>query len=383
MTESPTTSPATRRHHRLASTVLLAVVALLASGCSLWGFGRNVGGQLGNGTNLGTNSPIQAGVDTDWFLGTAARGDTSCAIRDDFSLWCSGDGGQGQLGNGTFDSSLVYVQVGTATDWRSVATGLGFTCGVRSGGTLWCWGTNALGQAGQGVMGGDYTVPTQVGSATDWQSVGAGVSHACALRSTGTLWCWGTNGFGKLGLGTSSGIVTSPVQSGGDSDWAYLGVGQDHTCAVKTSGSLWCWGLNNEGQVGDGSTTNRNTATQVGIANDWVTVSGGSWNTCGTRSGGTAWCWGYNGEGAVGDGTGIDRLDPAQVVGVTGWTSISNGTGHTCGIAARKLYCWGANFHGQVGDGTNTDRLAPVQIGTATDWVFAYAGNLSTQAFKG
>lgn len=383
MPTPPQQPPPSRTSRVAASGALALVVALVASGCSLFTFGRNNVSQLGDGTTTASNTPVGIATSDEWVVGAQSRGDFSCAIRDDRTMWCWGFGTEGQLGNGTTTSSSTPVQAGSATNWARVATGDRSACAIRSDGTLWCWGNNTFGQNAQGTFGGGVSSPTQVGTDTDWARIGAGNIHYCAIKTDGTMWCWGGNGVGQLGIGTSSGQVAAPLQSGSDSDWAEIGAGTLHNCAIKTTGTLWCWGENGSGQVGDGSTTERQSPTQVGSATDWKAVSGGSFSSCGTRgSAQTAWCWGYNGAGAVGDGTTDARITPTQVLGGGGWGSISTGNDFSCGVKNRELFCWGSNFHGQLGDGSNTDRHSPTQVGAAADWVLVYAGFNMTTALR-
>jgi len=141
------------------------------------------------------------------------------------------------------------VQVGTATTWANVSTGDSHTCGVRTDGTLWCWGYNRLGQLGLGSEAWTFTTPTQVGTATTWASVAAGYAHTCATRTNGSLWCWGDSSAGQLGLGSVA-YSTTPAQVGTGTTWASVSTGYAHTCATRTDKSLWCWGDNGYGQVG-------------------------------------------------------------------------------------------------------------------------------------
>lgn len=177
------------------------------------------------------------------------------------------------------------------------------------------------------------------------EEVGVGWEHACARRIDGTLWCWGHNYYGQLGDGTNQpgdGMPLAPIQVSGD-DWASLSVGDVQTCAIKTDGSLWCWGYNASGELGDGTTTERWDPIEVG-GTDWVTVSTGAAHTCATRADGTLWCWGDNCVGQLGDGTIETRTSPIQAFADAGrsWARVDVFAGHTCAIdGGGSLWCWG------------------------------------------
>jgi hypothetical protein len=172
----------------------------------------------------------------------------TCAIDTNGSLWCWGDNWYGQLGDGTNVGKDVPVQV-SGTNWFSVSAGDGHTCGIKTDEILWCWGDNWYGQLGDGTNVGK-NVPVEV-SGTNWVSVSAGGEHTCGIKTNGTLWCWGRNNYGQLGDGTNVG-KNAPVRVSG-TNWVSVSAGKYHTCGVKTDGTIWCWGRNNYGQLGDGS----------------------------------------------------------------------------------------------------------------------------------
>ncbi len=156
-----------------------------------------------------------------------------------------------------------------------------------------------------------------------------------------------------------------------------------HSCATRTDHTLWCWGSNYRGGIGDGTTTNRQTPTKVGTAESWVAVSVGGAHTCAVRAGGSLWCWGWNHTGQLGDGVTEDRQSPYRVGAATGWVGVSAGSGHTCAIRANGgVWCWGYNGHGQLGDGTTTDRHTPQRVGSAGGWATVTAGRNHTCATR-
>lgn len=279
---------------------------------SLWCWGRNVEGQLGFGDTRRRVIPTQVGTDLRWrMISTGYR--HTCAVRTDRTLWCWGANDYGELGLGDRSGRLVPTQVGTDQDWARVATGVVYTCAVRTDRTLWCWGDNNTGQLGLGDRS-DRLVPTQVGTDQDWARIATGSAHTCAVRTDQTLWCWGYNGYGQLGLDDPSVDVLVPTEVGIDHNWVRIAPGGFHTCAVRTDRSLWCWGRNLEGQLGLGFTsTDVSFPTQVGIDQDWAQIAAGLVHTCAVRIDRSLWCWGENGFGQLGLGDTIDRLVPRRV----------------------------------------------------------------------
>jgi alpha-tubulin suppressor-like RCC1 family protein len=191
----------------------------------------------------------------------------------------------------------------------------------------------------------------------------AGSSHTCAVRTDGTVWCWGSNDRGQLGDGTTV-DRTRPVRVRNLTKAVQVVAGYAHTCALRSNGTVWCWGGNSAGDLGDGTYTDRATPVRVSNLNGAVAVSGGSHHTCATRFSGTLWCWGWNVGGVLGDGTTVWRTTPVRVKGLTGVVQAStDGNAHTCAlVSGGTVQCWGYNVSGQVGDGTTTDRYLPVAV---------------------
>jgi alpha-tubulin suppressor-like RCC1 family protein len=176
-------------------------------------------------------------------------------VKTNGTLWCWGGDGSGQLGNGAGGSTTSPAQESTsATDWALVSAGQGHTCAVKTNGTLWCWGNDGSGKLGNGAVTGNQQSPYQESTAAaDWASVAAGGSHTCAVKTNGALWCWGNDGSGQLGNVGITGDQVSPSQaSTAATNWASVSTGSNHTCAIRMDGTLWCWGLNDNGQTGTG-----------------------------------------------------------------------------------------------------------------------------------
>jgi alpha-tubulin suppressor-like RCC1 family protein len=357
-----------------SSTIAVVDDDTAAPASNLLAWGRNDIGQLGTGAvgNQSQPAPVIGGPSTDWGDASAGFAHT-CAVNEDASTWCWGDNFWGEIGDGTTTNRSAPTQVGTGQVWRGVTAGGGHTCGVQLDGTAWCWGRNDEGQLGIGSTDEQHA-PTQLGADADWSTVVAGNGlHSCGIRSNGTLWCWGDNRLGQLGDGTAD-DRDAPTQVGSEGGWMRVVPNGHHTCAVKEDGDdpgtfgLWCWGWNGYGQLGDGTTTNRAVPTQVGTSSDWsFLLSTGQYHSCAVKTAGTMWCWGWNGLGQLGDGTTTDHLAPNQVGSNTNWTDVAAGSSYTCGVRNDlSLWCWGWNGLGQLGDGTFDDRLAPVQTsGTA------------------
>ncbi|MGI8702021.1 MAG: RCC1 domain-containing protein [Nocardioidaceae bacterium] len=214
-----------------------------------------------------------------------------------------------------------------------------------------------------------------------WATVAVGTWHSCGIRLNGTLWCWGADKSGELGDGGRS-PQFHPVQVGTRTDWVAVMAGHNTGCAIPEDGSLWCWGRGDHGQLGNGDTGIVRTPVRVATATDtgWLAISGSNGgygyatdsHTCGVRADGTAWCWGQNDLGQVGNGTQNDQLTPTRVGRSNGWTSVSAGNGMSCGTrAGGGLWCWGT---GDLGNGANERELSPVRIGTSSHWATVSVG---------
>jgi len=390
---------------------------------TLWAWGRNSGGQLGDGSTTNRNAPVQIGTDSDW---TEIDGsfDFTLAVKTNGTLWSWGQNSNGSLGDGSGTSRLIPGQVGIGTDWISISCGLSHSMGLKANGSLWTWGSNQFNQIGDGTTI-NRAMPVQINSGTQWVEISGGSQQSFAISSSGNLWGWGMNNLGQLGDGTitnrsipvqigidnmwveicgaNSGAIAlkangtvwgwgyngngeigdgtfsqrlNPVQvSSIASQWVTLSSGGGHNLAIKADGTLWSWGFNTYGQLGDGTTINRNVPIQVGTGTNWVSVSTGAWFSFGIRSDGTLWSWGYNFRGNLGDGTTIARSNPTQVGIGNNWVAVSAGGEHTLAIRSDgTLWACGYNLFGQLGDGTTTQRNSFIQIGLNNDWVNISAG---------
>ncbi len=367
---------------------------------TLWCWGSS-SSPLGQ-TSLGHTTPSQVDTAEDWLAhqtkDTLATSDThACAIKTDDTLWCWGDNSFGQLGNGTTIASIVPIKVGEDT-WDTISVANEYSCGFKKNDnlTLWCWGNNANFMLGHDSS--DNTQPSAVDVNFGWQAISTGNTHACAIRSSDeTLWCWGSNSDGQIGHDPT--IVTEPstvprqVEAG--TKWVNVSVSGNHTCATKkeldvnnnVTPTLWCWGKNDSGQLGIGSLTSGFEPTKILYAS-WETISAGTNHSCAVKDDGTLWCWGNNDKSQLGDGGTTEGNITKQIGTETSWTSISLGNQFSCGIRAisdsdQQLYCWGQNNLGQLGLGTNTPKEAlQTEVASATPWKAISAGDSHACAIK-
>jgi alpha-tubulin suppressor-like RCC1 family protein len=288
---------------------------------TLWAWGGNSVGQLGNGTKDTKYIPTQIGLLTSWE--SAAAGVTAtAAIRQTKSLWTFGNGATGLLGQGDQISRSSPVQVGFLTTWLSASVGQYFMSSVKTDGTLWAWGTGADGQLGQSSSV-SRSSPVQVGAETTWSYVSNTTLSVCALKSDGTLWAWGVNSYGQLG---QNNIVSrsSPVQIGSSTNWSAVSCGYLHVIALETSGKIWTWGSNSFGQLGQNTaiSANRSSPVQVGALTTWLKIVAGGYHCLATKTDGTLWAWGYNADGQLGQGNTAYKSSPVQVPGVaSSWST--------------------------------------------------------------
>jgi len=355
------------------------------SGAELYAWGKNDDGQIGNNTGNGTDksSPVQIGALTDWLLVSGGE-NHSASIKTDNTLWTWGSNGSGRLGDNTTSSRSSPVQIGILTNWNSVSAGREHTQAVKTNGTLWAWGRNNYGQLGDNTVV-NKSSPVQIGSLTNWYSVFSGKSSSnLSIKTDGTLWAWGYNVTGVLGDGT---IVnrSSPVQVGALSDWAAAGISRFHSIAVKTNGTLWSWGKNNGGQLGHGNVIYRSSPVQVGALTNWASTSAGGDNSSAIKEDNTLWTWGLNSQGQIGDNTTYNRSSPIKVGALTDWSSVSvGGNSFMLAIKTNKtLWAWGNGFQGQLGNNQAGSLSSPVQIGALTDWHQVSTGTSHTLALLG
>ncbi|GAB2856525.1 hypothetical protein GCM10027176_68680 [Actinoallomurus bryophytorum] len=340
---------------------------------STWGFGevwgRGTSGQLGNGSTADQHSPvlITSLTKITQFSGGFQH---TLALRDDGTAWGWGDNTYGELGNGTTTGSSAPVQVTGLTDVAQVSAAADFSLALRSDGTVWAWGSGVSGQIGDGGTT-NRTTPVQVSGLTGVRQIAAAGSHALALLADGTIRAWGDNTYGELGDGTTTNR-SLPVVVSGQSGVAQVAGGYNHSLALHTDGTVRAWGYNGDGELGDGTTINRYFPVTVNGVNPSVDpslsgvvqLSGGAYHDLAVRTDGTVVAWGGNYEGQIGDGTLTNRTIPVVVGGASSDVArVSAGGYHSLALRTDgTVRAWGYNHYGQVGDGTTTDRTSPVTV---------------------
>lgn len=315
------------------------------------------------------------------------------AIQQDGSLFMWGTNTSGQLGNGNtinlFTSSTQVV--GNNWEWLSTSKcldnnlqqGSSHTLAIQTDGSLWAWGNNSFGQLGTGNTQ-NSSVPVQIGTDTNWVKVVAGALHSLALKSDGTLWAWGNNAYGQLGIGNFTN-ANAPVQVGTSNNWSDLSTYESHNLATRSDGTLWAWGKNNFYQLGLGNNQNRSTPGQVGSGNQWHTPSAGYQYSFAMQQDSSLWAWGNNNAGQLGNGaTGTFNPNPIAIGTSAKWIQISSGREHSIALQAnRTLWAWGMNFFGQLGQGNNTFQItSPVQITNDSNYTFINNGHYYSMAIR-
>lgn len=306
------------------------VLAIKPDG-TLWAWGNNADGRTGLNTTTGSAQiPTQVGTDTDWRICSAGLRH-SAAIKSDGTLWTFGFNNTGQLGLGDTTSRSVPTQVGSDTNWLKVAatsTGGNFTIALKTDNSLWSMGSNGSWQTGLDPTVTQYTSPTQVGSDTNWTDIAAGSSWSLALKSDGTMWSTGLNTNARTGRGTASGTTNGFTQIGSDTNWSKITAGTSHGIAIKTNGTMYSWGNNVNGRTGlNTDTGNTLNPTQIGSDTNWSLCSADSLHSLAIKTTGTLWSWGNNTNGETGLNTITgSTLVPTQVDGSTDWAICSAGS---------------------------------------------------------
>ena len=325
-----------------------------------WAWGRNSQGQLGNGTLQDRARPGLVPIED--VVSVSAGGTHAAVSTADGTVWACGSNEYGQLGDGSTTARLSPVLTAGLTDVTAVSCGGGFTMALRRDGTVWAWGRNSEGQIGIGVVSDVQTTPVQVSGLSGVVAISAGNSHALALKVDGTVWAWGNNNNGYLGDGTT---VTRrvPVQVSGLTGIKAISAGSNHSLAVAADGSLWSWGYNSDSQLGDGTWTSRQAPVRVLVLTEVVAASAGSATSAAIRADGTLWTWGNGEYYGLGHNSTSDVSIPKQVLGISDVTAVDLST--VDGMAIRRdgtLWAWGNNSYGQLGNGTTTTATVPVQV---------------------
>ena len=246
-----------------------------------------------------------------------------------------------------------------------ISAGVRHTCALTASGGVKCWGFNLNGQLGDGTTTQRWEPVDVVGLKSGVKEISAGYDFSCALLDSGEVKCWGINDYGQLGDGTTTDRLTPVSVTGLSGDITMISAGYQHACILNSSGAVKCWGRNDSGQLGNGTTEDQQTPVDViGLSNSVTAISAGGSHTCSLMTSGGVKCWGFNSYGALGDGTTLQRTEPVDVIGLDiSATMVSAGSSQTCLLTSSGgVKCWGNNLYGQLGDGTTTNRLEPVDV---------------------
>ncbi len=339
-------------------------------------WGTNQWGSLGSGKGgygatpqepLSWPSPVPV-----WgglVFSTINAGSAVCGVTTSGAGYCWGFGYDGQRGDGrgggtgALAANTPQAVLG-GFSFTTISAGGGHTCGVTTSGAAYCWGDGSSGALGIGRPA-FYTAPTTpVAGGFSFATISAGDRHTCGVTTSGAAYCWGANGSGQLGDGTSTWSY-SPVAVAGGLAFTTISAGSAYNCGLTADGTAYCWGSNTHGELGDGTTAQE--ASPVPVAGNlrFATIDAGGAHTCGVTTSGAAYCWGANSDGRLGDGTTSQATSPVQVAGGFTFTTVRAGSNHSCGVTtSREAYCWGANDLGQLGNGTHTPSLTPARVAT-------------------
>ena len=345
-------------------------------GSQLYCWGQNEDGEIGDGTTRDANSRhLVMDVSDPAAVGLGEL--TSCICDRSGQAWCWGRNVEGELGLGSASlNSQVPIKVPGVTDCVQIAGGGNHTCVIHNGGAVSCWGSNASGQVGQPASANAscaeskgspvpcITSPVLVPGLSGVVEIRGGEQQTCVRKTDQTVWCWGDNSQGQLGDGTMTSRNTPAPVTGLGADIVEIASGREFVCARHQTGAISCWGSNSSGQFGNGNTTDSNVPIATGVTGA-VQVAAGHQHTCVLRGSGVVSCWGANSTGQLGNGTFTDSLVPVDVIGLmhVPINSIAVGSTHSCArSSAGPAFCWGENLVNEIGDGTTNSRNSPVSV---------------------
>ncbi|MCX7556998.1 proprotein convertase P-domain-containing protein [Xanthomonadaceae bacterium JHOS43] len=341
----------------------------LTTAGAVWCWGYNGNFQLGDGSSDNRLTPTPVVGFSSGVREISVGSSHTCALTNEGGVYCWGGGANGELGDGGRENRSMPVAVsGLSGGVQDIAAGSGHTCALLANGTVQCWGYNVAGQLGDNSTTTRLT-PWPVQGLAGVQAISAGRHHTCALTTAGAVRCWGSNGAGQLGDGTQTNRRAPQPVVNLSSGVRAISAGMDHTCAVTTAGAVHCWGYNGYGQLGINATFPFYLTPQpVHGLTDVREVSAGGVHSCAVRYFGELFCWGGNDKGQLGDGTSTNRLVPVAIQGMGRVQEVSTGGAHTCVVRSDSwVLCFGGNQYGQLGDGTTQDNW----IGT---WLSGFVG---------
>jgi alpha-tubulin suppressor-like RCC1 family protein len=358
---------------------------------NLWLWGMNSGGGLGDNSQVNRSSPVQTiALGSNWVsvsgsADTVASGETlSAGIKSDGTLWIWGFNYNGSLGTNSAGSRSSPVQtVAGGTNWRSVVCSeTNYSIATKTDGTWWGWGSNGSGQLGQVTDTAHRSSPVLVSADASWTSnIAVGSAFSLAIKNDGTLWGTGLNSATKQFV-TTFVNTSSIVQVGLNSNWSQITAGRQFITGIQTNGTIWSWGNNLYGQIGNNTSGNiPSSPVQIGSGTNWSKVVDGANHSIALKSDGTIWCWGRNNNGQLGDGTVILRSSPVQVGTATNWIDVSAAATFSYALKSdNTLWLWGLNTQGQLGQNSVLAYSSPIQV-VSTNLKFSGRDNTKSNSF--
>jgi alpha-tubulin suppressor-like RCC1 family protein len=348
---------------------------------TLWAFGSNTRGELGDGDRILSRRPLQLQSSADWVL-AGIGSEHNLAVKTDGSLWTWGLNDYGQLGMGTVGNKNTPIHI--SDGWSGISGGGSFSLGAKTDGSLWAWGENLQGQCG--TSGGSQAAPFRIGQESTWSDPVSGGSFGLARKNTDELWGWGDNLSAQLGTDPSELYFLTPIPVHPTvSDWLQISAGANHTLSILTDNSLWAWGGNGSGQLGSGTAGSPSSALiqEATADTSWSEIAAGASHSLAIRQDGSLWAWGDNGSGQLGTTTAGAQQVPVRVGTDSDWVDLAAGYTHSLGIQTDgSLWAWGSNFQGQLGTASG-NQFTPVQVAVAdTTWAAVTAGYQHTLALK-
>jgi alpha-tubulin suppressor-like RCC1 family protein len=341
----------------------------LSSNGALWAWGGNGNGALGDGTAIARPAPVQinslSGV-----VRVSAGALHTLALKGDGTLWAWGWNGFGQLGDRTLTDRSLPVPVTGLSGVVAVSTGVNHCLALRDDGTVWAWGWNINGQVSNESTTQWITEPMKVRGLSGVVALAGGYNYSLALKNDGTVWRWGRGNAAPVPVSGLSGVVA-------------IAGGYQHSLALKGDGSVWAWGTNTEGQLGDGTTLQRDTPAPVsGLANV-VALAASSIHSVALKDDGTVWAWGWNASGQLGDGTTTARRTPVKVSGLKFVVAVAAAPDHSVAVKSDGVVvAWGSNYSGQMGNGTMGYYENPVQVTAISNVAELAAGGAHSLVVK-
>lgn len=343
-----------------------------------WGTGSS--GQIGNGASISVNTPTAVTMpnDVESFTSVSSNNNFSCAIADNGKIYCWGVGTNGKIGNG----DIINVNVPTSVtmpagveSFSSVSTNSSFSCAIADNGKVYCWGSGKNGQIGNGTNVSGVNVPTSVtmpAGVASFSSISTNSNFSCAIADNGKVYCWGLGTNGRIGNGSASSVkvptvVTMPA---GVESFSSISTNSNFSCAIADNGKVYCWGVGNSGQIGNGanaSTVSVPTAvTMPAEVTSFSSVSTNANFSCAITNTGKVYCWGTGSSGQIGNGASANVNVPTAITlpsGVESFSSVSTNSNFSCAIAnTNTVYCWGDGKSGQIGNGGTSNINIPTSV---------------------